>query len=76
MRINNGVLKKLSQDMNLSLSYLSDVAATRKRPGRIMSKRLEKYSGIEATVWLFGSADQIKAALNDKFCDDDTSQLM
>jgi hypothetical protein len=67
MRINHGVLKELSTKTGKSLSLISDIAATRKRPGRNMAETLAKASGVNEIIWLYGTADEIKQALNDAY---------
>lgn len=66
-RLPNGILQKLSDKTGKPVKYLSDMANASKRPGRKLSKHLEKHTGIEASVWLFGTASEIKSALIENF---------
>ena len=65
MRLPNGLLKKLSEKtgMKISVQRLSDHAAGRIRPSRKRAIFLEKCSGVSRVTWIFGSPEEIKAAL-------------
>lgn len=62
-RLPSGVLTKVQEKTGISIQKLSDYAATRERPGRERSLLLEQATGIPASVWLFSSSAEIKAAL-------------
>ncbi len=64
MRLQHGTLKSLSEKTGLPVTKLSDYAAARARPGRSRALFLEGKTGIDAAKWVFGSADEIKSALN------------
>ena len=68
-RIKNGTLKQLSEITGIKVSYLSDLAATRRRPSWMKARELEKAAaeiGLEvlATTWIEGSEAEIKQALS------------
>ncbi|NNG00891.1 MAG: hypothetical protein HKM93_16000 [Desulfobacteraceae bacterium] len=69
MRIPHKLLKSLSDATGFSVTYLSDIAATRKRPGRTRAMTLEKAAkkinaDVPAILWLYGSSTEIKTALS------------
>ncbi|MDM8523273.1 hypothetical protein QUF80_07870 [Desulfococcaceae bacterium HSG8] len=68
MKLPWGTLTPLVEKSGLPPQYLSDLVATRKRPGRKRAKFLEeatKEIGREVPVllWLYGSSVEIKSAL-------------
>jgi transcriptional regulator with XRE-family HTH domain len=71
MRLPHGFLKKITEITGFSKSYLSDLAAGRKRPGRKRSLLLEEACtamslNVPAELWLFGTSFEIKSALTGK----------
>jgi hypothetical protein len=64
MRIKHGVLKEISIKTGKSIPFLSDLASARKRAGRKMAKILAEASNVSEVIWLYGSSDEIKKALN------------
>lgn len=62
-KLPNNILSRLSEKTGISVTKLSDYAATRTRPSRKRFPKLEKASGVDAVVWLFGTSDEIKSAL-------------
>ncbi len=67
-RLPSGTLKPISTAAGISTQYLSDIAATRKRPGREVALRLEaaaKQHGkkIPAALWIFGTKEQLRSAV-------------
>lgn len=63
MKLQNGILKTISDKTGISVQELSDYAATRKRPGRKRLELLIEASGVQASVWLFSDSEQIKSDL-------------
>lgn len=67
-RLPSGTLKPLCNIANISIQYLSDIAATRKRPGRKTALKLEAAArelgkNIPASMWLFGSKTDLRTAI-------------
>lgn len=67
-RLPRGTLIPLIEKTGLPKQYLSDIVATRRRPGRKRAKFLEHAAreiglDIPAAVWLFGSTADIRSAL-------------
>ncbi len=63
-----GALRPLVKKTGMSVSYISDLIATRKRPGRERAKVLEtaaKEMGkdIPATLWLYGTKTELRSAV-------------
>lgn len=68
MRLPYGVLKKLSEETGLKTNYLSNLVATRDRPGRQRAIELEEACkrlgwDVPKELWMFGTSEQIKAAI-------------
>ena len=63
MRLTKGKLQILKDRTGLKANYLSDLASGRKRPGGKQAARLAAASGVDEIIWLYGSADEIKAAI-------------
>ncbi len=63
IRMPHGSLKKLAEATGDRPSYLCDMIATRKRPGRKKAKQLEKISNVSKITWLYGSSVEIKKEL-------------
>lgn len=62
-RLPNGILLNLHERSGIPVTRLSDYVATRGRPSRERSLKLEQITGISASIWLFGESEQIKQAL-------------
>jgi hypothetical protein len=65
MRIPVGTLQSLKQSTGIDSKLLSEYCSTRKRPGRLRAKVLEKGARdigrkIPAEVWLYGSRTELK----------------
>jgi len=63
-RLPYGFWTGISSDTGISVQELSDYASTRKRPGRERAMVLERATGIDAKVWLYGTAQEINGALH------------
>jgi len=69
MRLPHGILPALSRVTLLPINQLSDYASGRVRPGSKRALELEaacKKLGLDVSIrlWLFGTGDEIKAALS------------
>lgn len=67
-RLPRGTLTKLSEKTGIGPSYLSDIIATSKRPGRKKALTLEKAAAelgkeIPAVMWLYGSRTELRQAV-------------
>ena len=74
MRLSKGILQKLHEHTEISVSALSDYAATRKRPGRKRALDLENACrqigrDVPAVVWLYESSREIKSRLSGRRTD-------
>ena len=68
-RLPHNLLKRLSDQTGMSVSYLSSLAGTHMRPGRQKALILQNGAAaigkhVPAMLWLYGTADEIRAALS------------
>jgi len=57
-------LSSISKLSGMSLSGLSNILAGRRRPSWGIAKKLAAVTGTEPVLWLEGSPDEIRAALD------------
>ncbi|HBA83199.1 MAG TPA: hypothetical protein DCZ95_03805 [Verrucomicrobia bacterium] len=62
-KLPDGILTKLSDVTGIKPRLLSDYANGHKPVGSSRAKELEAITGIEATIWLYGTPDERKAAM-------------
>lgn len=70
MRLPYGILKSMAKESGFTARYLSDLAATQKRPGRNRALKLEEACrrlglDVPAMLWLYGAKEEIKRALSE-----------
>ena len=78
-RINQGVLKTLSEVSGVAVTYLSDIASIRKRPGRKTALLISISArsigiNIPPEILIYGGAYEIKKRLNGEWDDEKKSK--
>lgn len=63
MKLPSGCLKNISEITHITVQELSDYAARRKVPRPDRCLLLESTIGIPASLWAWGTAEQLKQAL-------------
>ncbi len=56
---------KIAKQLNVSNALISMLVSTRRRPSWKRAKQLAEITGTEPVLWLEGTTEQIKAALEE-----------
>ena len=65
----HGTQKMLANRLDISTSYLNDIIRGRAKCPPTLALRLERTTGIDRTIWVWGSVDEIKTSLDEKYND-------
>lgn len=67
MKLRRGTLQKLHEDTGYNLPYLSVVLSRKKKMSQDRAEQFEAFTGISKVTWLFGSEEEIKTAVSEKY---------
>jgi plasmid maintenance system antidote protein VapI len=62
-----GLNKKISTFCQITPQHLSDILSRRKKPSAKLAVILEKYTSISRTIWIWGSREELREALETAF---------
>lgn len=72
----HGSQKLIANNLEISPSYLNDIIKGRAKCPPALALRLERTTGINRAIWVWGSVDEIKTALDERYGDEGMSQSM
>jgi len=64
-----GINKKLATFCQITPQHLSDILSRRKNPSAKLAVILEKYTSVPRAIWVWGSREELREALETAFKD-------
>ena len=68
-----GTLKTIANYCRITPQHLSDILGRRKRPSAGLAVVLEEYTSVSRMVWVWGSREELREALEMAYNDKDSS---
>ena len=62
-----GINKKIATLCQITPQHLSDILSRRKKPSAKLAVILEKYTSVSRTMWIWGSREDLREALEAAF---------
>ena len=59
--------KKIALALDISPRYFNDIVCCRRGVGTALAHRLEKLTGIDKLIWVFGNEEIIRRCLDEQF---------
>lgn len=68
-----GTLKNIAMFCQITPQHLSDVLGRRKKPSARLAVILEEYTSVSRIVWVWGSREELRAALKNAYENDENT---